>query len=356
MEKNNEEWRVIDVFSLYEVSSYGNIRNINTKEKRNYNTYFSYYHVTLWNPETKTHTNCIVHRLVANAFLENPENKPTVNHKDKNILNNNVSNLEWSTMKEQHEHKNASIPKKPLGTGNGLRKVSRIDITTNNVLEEYQSITHAIKWLYDNNATNYKELTDITIRRLRCRLINVAKGRDNSAFGYAWKYTVSENDNTESTEQWDTIKPEFINNVKGFEINKQGQVRNIKTGRILKLSINRYYLVSIMKKNYLIHRLLALTYIPNPENKPEVNHKDKNRLNNSLDNLEWMTTKENCIHRGMAGKIIIQYDLDMNELSRFNSYEEAHIKTGIHFKTVSNCCRGVIPKVKGTIFRLVNTL
>lgn len=352
--EQNEEWKLIDDFPFYEVSSFGNIRTKNTKQKRKFNTVFSYYHVTLWNPETKSHTNCIVHRLVAKAFIENPENKPTVNHKDKNILNNNISNLEWSTMKEQHAHKNATIPKKPLGTGNGLRKISRIDITTNTVLEDYPSLTHAVKWLFDNKITNYTEFSNIVSNRLRARIINAAKGRDNSAFGYAWKYTVGET--MEVTDKWDAIKPEYINNAKGFEINKQGQIRNTKTGRILKHTINISCLVSIMKKNYPIHRLLALTYIPNPENKPEVNHKDKNRLNNALDNLEWMTTKENCIHRGMAGKIIVQYDLDMNELARFNSYEEAHTKTGVHFKTVSRCCRGVIPKVKGIIFRLVNTL
>lgn len=50
-----------------------------------------------------------------------------------------------------------------------------------------------------------------------------------------------------------------------------------------------------------VHRLLALTFIPNPENKEEVNHKDGNKLNNSLDNLEWVTKKENARHAQRTG-------------------------------------------------------
>ena len=77
---------------------------------------------------------------------------------------------------------------------------------------------------------------------------------------------------------------------------------HLPTGRLKKptLGNNGYYHVRLWAHNksrlFNIHRLLGIHFIPNPQNKPQVNHKDGNKLNNSLDNLEWVTHKENAIH------------------------------------------------------------
>lgn len=84
-----------------------------------------------------------------------------------------------------------------------------------------------------------------------------------------------------------------------YSINELGQVRNDVTGRIKAAFVNKksgYLCVDLWKDNksvkYTIHRLLAEAFIPNPENKETVDHKDGNRQNNSLDNLRWATYSE----------------------------------------------------------------
>lgn len=92
-------------FPDYLITSNGKIFRKSTKKeiKSFLNKSTKYLHVNLYN-ETKKPITKQIHRLVAIHFIENPENKKCVNHKDSNRLNNLVSNLEWNTHKENNQH------------------------------------------------------------------------------------------------------------------------------------------------------------------------------------------------------------------------------------------------------------
>jgi len=78
--------------------------------------------------------------------------------------------------------------------------------------------------------------------------------------------------------------------------------KRIQIGRVLKTTISKkgYFQISLSlngtRLHTGVHRLVALAFIPNTLNLPQVNHKDGNKLNNNIENLEWCTNKENCIH------------------------------------------------------------
>jgi hypothetical protein len=105
---------------------------------------------------------------------------------------------------------------------------------------------------------------------------------------------------------------EFVD-IKGFEgfysINRKGEILSHYQNKIIKVSINRkgYYRIGLRKqgtrKYFTVHRLVALTFINNPDNKPEVNHIDCNKLNNNVENLEWVYPSENMQHAKRHGLV-----------------------------------------------------
>lgn len=106
-------------------------------------------------------------------------------------------------------------------------------------------------------------------------------------------------------------------------------------------------------KNKRVHRLLAIAFLPNPDNLPVVGHKDNNKSNNSLDNLYWTTVQENtqkAFDDGLAvnaksyedsqSKEVIVFDLHMNEIARYGSISECSRELGVSKNAISGQCNG----------------
>ena len=145
-----------------------------------------------------------------------------------------------------------------------------------------------------------------------------------------------------------------------YQVSDHGNVKSLigEDKIILKPSINPggYYNVVLKgRKTRRIHRLVALAFIPNPNNLPEVNHKDGIKTNNKLNNLEWTTSSKNQKHSyrlglskplprsqlaTLASKPVSQHDLNGKEIDNFISSIDASRKTGVSHYGISKVCIG----------------
>ena len=171
MEKKQEEiWKVIEEAPNYQVSNYGRVRNTKKKGKLIIGIFDKdgYPRVMLGTKDEEGKAKKITryrHRLVAKAFIPNPENKPQVNHKDENIQNNNANNLEWCT---HSYNKNYGKRNKKVQEKLGI-KINQYDLK-GNYIKTFNSITEAQKKC---NTTHINECLS---------------GKLKQTGGYIWKY------------------------------------------------------------------------------------------------------------------------------------------------------------------------
>lgn len=158
-------------------------------------------------------------------------------------------------------------------------------------------------------------------------------------------------------ENWKAIKFEEYDFSDTYEVSDNGNVRNIKTGRLLKpQKTNSGYLQLMLQKNgikkhFYIHRLVAYMFLPMIDGKSEVNHKNEIKTDNHVSNLEWCDRSYNMNHSHLGAKRTDECKQKMSEKSWrrrnvlcvetgeiFNSVKEAEVWCGK--KGVSGCCNG----------------
>ena len=273
----------LEYIAEYQVSNFGRVRNNRTRDLIKAYLKDRYWHVNLHIRGHKNHTPRI-HRLVAMAFLPNTQNLPTVNHKNHDTSDNHVNNLEWASYETQNNHRR-KVPtsQKRLISS---RPIVGIHKTTLKILE-FKTARYAAEYLVENALTNSKTPYS--------KLSACALGKRRSAFGYVWYYK----DEKKDGERWADLTPELVHGVCGYKISTLGRVEN-RTGRITSgySRGDEYTTVSIGSWQYLMHILVAKTFLPPPlPGQTQVNHKDRNKQNSTLQNLEWTTPSQNMLHR-----------------------------------------------------------
>jgi hypothetical protein len=284
----NEIWKSISNYeNLFMVSDQGRIINLDKMKVKELQPHKNngYVRTTLCNNNIKIQFS--VHILVAEAFLENIDNKPQVNHINGIKHDNRLENLEWATCSE--------------------------------------NITHAIKTglLKINGTKTFADQAPIK--------------------NEIWK-----------------ICP--LNNA--YKISTYGRVKNNNNNKILKGSITEGYLHVHLygddTKTYSIHRLVALTFLPEVKNKNQVNHKNGIKTDNKLENLEWANSSENTIHAFETGLFkpktckVSQFDLSNNFIRNWNSMTEASNDLNIPIASICRVCRGTRKTGNGFIWKYNN--
>lgn len=267
-------------FGRYMISNKGQIYSTITNKILKQHIRNGYPAVCLTKVDGSTKT-INIHQIMAETFILKPiiNEKLVINHRDGNKTNNNATNLEWMTYSGNRISALENNQTKVY-----TRRVAQYDLN-NNLLATFESIREA------SIKTGVPEK----------QIPRVCKGNRKTTYGYIWKYVDQGNDDPNG----------YGKPVPGFEnylVTNDGRIYSKMMKKWLKMRQHPsgYMAVNLCNNNFqkpfYVHQLVAQLYIPNPNNKKFVNHKNGIKNDNNVTNLEWVTGNENMIHVNMVLK------------------------------------------------------
>lgn len=329
----DEIWKKIildEKETKYQVSNRGKVKNAKFNKLMSQFTNANG-HVFCCLYENKKQYNPYVHRLVAEAFVDNPDPKnfDIVNHKDGNKSNNVVENLEWGNQSYNVKHAYETVGNK----GNQREIIQYDGPDKKNIVARFNTVCDA--------ANNFN------IARQNLSLVLNGK---HSIKGIYIEYAIDKK-TIHDKEDFEPIKdfPDYL-------IHKDSRIYSTKMNQFLSFNVrNGYHTVFLDDSRLHVQQLMAKQFLPNPDNRIQVNHKDGNKFNNHIDNLEWATNGENQIHAYETGlkttTAVKQYLLDGTFVREYDSIIEINKILGLKNSTISQCCRKITKQSYGFIWR-----
>ena len=323
----NEFWKEHPIHTGYYASNLGRIKYYNKQLKiwkikiQTFDKRYKRFKLHIWN---KKQTSLDSARFILECFNDINKSK-FVDHIDSNPYHNSIDNLRYVTRKENNNNPNSRKKQTHSKTTNAGTKIKQIDIETGEVLKVWDKIT-----------TVEKELN--IPHRSGANIVAVCRGVQKTAYGFKWEYFIEED-----------LEGEFWKKhpILDLECSNKGRVRWLQKNCRYHTTFGGkhtcgYLCVEFKRKKYLVHRLIAETFLTNDNNKPQVNHIDTNIYNNAIDNLEWCNQQENMrsekTHKKLSHKI---KSIDKNGYEKcYTSIREAE-REGFCRCSIERCLKGL---------------
>lgn len=320
-----------------------------------------------------------VDELVGNAFLVQDEKHNFLSHINGNELDDNVENLEWTTQELHLARLYGNVWKPVVGvpnyyvsnTGQVWSEKTRVLIKTQ-LHAGYESVNigypkamfkHLHRLIGEAHLPNPENLPMIVHKNgdlSDYRLENLMWGSDVIRPTNPIKSTCEPIQPT-----YDPEEPyRTLDYLPGYKIYKDGRIYNMKMRRFKNWQLNTtgYYRIDHGKSKYYVHRVVAEAFLEKTPSQTQVNHKDFNRANNHVDNLEWCTSSENNQHAKDNNpeqyrhtmKKVGQYDLETKKLIKIHDgMKIASRETGINSGSISKVVNGKSPSAGGFFWKFI---